>query len=100
MIMSMTQRTFYLNSLHNNICSVKFTKKDGSIREMRCTLKENYLPTQTDLEEQVQRKTSTESISVWDVDKNGWRSFRVDSILEFDVGDYHNDASGRINSLV
>ena len=98
--MSVAQQDFYLNNLHDNICLVKFTKKDGSIREMRCTLKQNFLPAQTDLEEHVQRKASIESISVWDLDKIGWRSFRIDSVLEFYVGDHHNDASGKINALV
>jgi WYL_2, Sm-like SH3 beta-barrel fold len=75
----------YLNDLHNNICFVKFTKKDGSIREMRCTLLPNLLPAKTDLEEHTQRKQPTESIAVWDLDKNDWRSFRVDSILGFTI---------------
>lgn len=60
---------------------VKFTKVDGSIREMRCTLKE--IPADK------QPKTTTESkenvnpsiMKVFDVENDGWRSFRLDSVI-------------------
>ena len=75
-----------LNKLNEHVCHVRFTKKDGTVREMRCTLREDILPKQTDLEEHTQRKQPTESVAVWDLDANGWRSFRYDSIIEFSVG--------------
>ena len=83
--MTLELHTSYLNNLHNNICFVHFTKKDGTLRGMRCTLRPNLLPTQTDLEEHTQHKQSTESISVWDLEVKGWRSFRTDSVIEFKV---------------
>jgi len=83
--MSMELRTSYLNSLYNNICFVNFTKMDGTLRGMRCTLRSDMLPPQTDLEEHTQRKQTTESISVWDLEVKGWRSFRADSVIEFKV---------------
>lgn len=83
--MSLELHTSYLNNLHNNICFVHFTKKDGTLRSMRCTLRPNLLPAQTDLEEHIQRKQSTESISVWDLEVKGWRSFLIDSVIEFKV---------------
>ena len=58
---------------------VSFTKKDGTSREMRCTLEEKYLPLPTE-KEKTTRKENTEVLSVWDLDKNSWRSFRIDSI--------------------
>jgi len=83
--MSLELHTSYLNSLYNNICFVNFTKMDGTLRGMRCTLRSDMLPPQTDLEEHTQRKQSTESISVWDLEVKGWRSFRADSVIEFKV---------------
>ena len=68
--------------LKNGVCTITFTKVDGTTREMECTLNNHYLPDQTDLEEQIQ-KVSTKSdsvLSVWDTEKEGWRSFRLDSI--------------------
>jgi len=83
--MSMELRTSYLSSLYNNICFVNFTKMDGTLRGMRCTLRSDMLPTQTDLEEHTQRKQATESIAVWDLEVKGWRSFRTDSVIDFKV---------------
>ena len=83
--MTLELHTSYLNNLHNNICFVHFTKKDGTLRGMRCTLRPNLLPAQTVLEEHTQRKQSTESISVWDLEVKGWRSFLTDSVIEFKV---------------
>jgi len=83
--MSMELRTSYLNSLYNNICFVDFTKMDGTLRGMRCTLRSDMLPPQTDLEEHTQRKQTTESIAVWDLEVKGWRSFRTDSVIDFKV---------------
>ena len=83
--MSMELRTSYLSSLYNNICFVHFTKKDGTLRGMRCTLRSDMLPPQTDLEEHTQRKQTTESVAVWDLEVKGWRSFRTDSVIDFKV---------------
>ena len=83
--MSMELRTSYLSSLYNNICFVNFTKMDGTLRGMRCTLRSDILPPQTDLEEHTQRKQTTESIAVWDLEVKGWRSFRNDSVIDFKV---------------
>ena len=72
------------NMLKREVLAVTFTKKDGSERTMKCTLKEDLLPIQEDIENAVQKKKpSTESIAVWDLEKEAWRSFRFDSIICF-----------------
>jgi hypothetical protein len=73
--------------LKQNVVNLVFIKKDGSERKMRCTLLEQFLPQQTDLEEAIERnsKKNNEVISVWDLEAEGWRSFRVDSILTYNV---------------
>jgi len=76
----------YMDDLKSNICQIKFTKKDGAIRNMLCTLNEKYLPIQINPEEQAQkRKENTDVVSVWDTEANNWRSFRKDSIINFVV---------------
>lgn len=69
--------------------SVEFTKADGTVREMRCTLNPDKLPptpVQTGpvdgiVKESKQRKApDPESIRVFDLDKNEWRSFRFDRL--------------------
>jgi len=73
-------------SLLTNIIEVTFTKKDGTDRVMLCTLNKEYLPEQKDLEEEIsKRNKSDEVIAVWDVENNGWRSFRWDSVKGYKV---------------
>jgi hypothetical protein len=61
--------------------TVTFEKKDGSLREMRCTLKDvpQY---ERKIESETPRKKNNEVMSVFDLDKSEWRSFRIDSIKE------------------
>lgn len=59
-----------------------FTKSDDTLREMRCTLKEDAIE-QTEKKTERVRKENNDILSVWDLDKNAWRSFRLDSVKEF-----------------
>jgi len=58
-----------------------FTKKDGTIREMKCTLIEDLLP-QIEKKTDRVKKESNDVIAVFDLDKNAWRSVRYDSITQ------------------
>lgn len=70
--------------LQEHQCRVIFKKADGQERDMICTLAEEFLPKQVDLEEAIQKKAANQMvIAVWDLDKQAWRSFRVDSIISF-----------------
>lgn len=72
--------------LKEKVLTVKFKKKDDTIRKMVCTLSEEYLP--ENKEEQEKKKIKTENpnvIPVWDLEKLGWRSFRVDSVVEYET---------------
>jgi hypothetical protein len=60
---------------------VRFIKANGEERLMRCTLKNEHLPKQIDLEEST-TKDNPNLVVVWDLDADGWRSFKVDSIRE------------------
>lgn len=74
--------TWVRSVLRNQTATVKFTKSDGTERVMRCTLRADLLPA-TSIKEGSQRKTSTTSVAVWDLDLNEWRSFtlrRVSSV--------------------
>ena len=71
--------------LREGIVDIQFVKKDGSLREMRCTLNEEYLPKS---EAAGTKKENPDVLSVWDIDNNGWRSFIVKQLVW--VGK-HND---------
>lgn len=78
------QNNYLKEALHKSIVQVIFVKKDGTERKMLCTLKSDLLPAQTDIEEAVQKKTpNPDVLAVWDVEAQGWRSFRYDSIIGF-----------------
>ena len=74
-------------TLRTDKCSVTFIKEDGTQRVMICTLDPDYLPPQTDLEEHtgVGHPPSRDYVCVWDLQANGWRSFKFKSILSFEV---------------
>lgn len=72
---------FLVNLLKNSIVNVKFLKKDGTERDMRCTLNNQYLPEQTTAGSA--RKENPDVLAVYDLDKDDWRSFRWDSIIGF-----------------
>lgn len=70
--------------LTKELVTVTFTKKDGSNRIMRCTTMSEYAPEPS--------KTSVLSptvVTVWDIEQDGWRSFRFDSIKSIET-DYFN----------
>lgn len=78
------QNEYLKNALHEGIVEVVFIKKDGTERKLKCTLKADLLPAQTDLEEAVQKKTPNPAVlAVWDLENEGWRSFRYDSVIGF-----------------
>jgi hypothetical protein len=82
-------RNWLKNLLHERVVTVVFTKKDGSDREMRCTLNENMIPSvESDVANSGNRKKSSEAQPVYDLDAQGWRSFRWDSIkaVNFSLG--------------
>lgn len=76
--------------LENSITTVVFTKVNGEQREMKCTLLSEYLP-KTDvaekqlLTESLTKKENPSTMVVWDVENNGWRSFRIDSVNSISV---------------
>lgn len=72
--------------LKEHVVEVKFTKKDGTDRVMRCTLQESNIP-ESAKPKGSNRAVSDESLRVFDTEKNEWRSFRWDSVksIRFEV---------------
>lgn len=76
--MTAEERHEVLRRLLQSDCEVTFTKVDGTLRVMPCTLRSDALPPQSVTESsQRTRSYNPEVISVWCLDKNEWRSFRV-----------------------
>jgi len=71
--------------LRSGKVAVKFEKVDGTIRDMVCTTSEQYIP-ENILEEQREAKPRKENPNiqrVWDLEKEAWRGFRLDSIISY-----------------
>lgn len=73
----MKKRDTLVEGLKRNVLTVNFTKVNGDERVMNCTLHESMLPESTG---NTEKKENPDVIAVWDIDNNGWRSFRVDSV--------------------
>jgi hypothetical protein len=77
-------KTELAEMLRRDIMEVSFAKVDGTGRVMKCTLIDKYLPTpMTDID--ATKKDNPNVLAVWDIDSNGWRSFRMNSITDVRV---------------
>lgn len=74
--------TLYM-ALHEGKVLLSFKKKDGEVREMLCTLKEDLLPKKES--EAKEKKKNPDVLAVWDCEKEGWRSFRYDSLITWEI---------------
>jgi hypothetical protein len=72
-----------LSLLKDNVCNVSFTKRDGTKRDMVCTLKPNMLPLRkTEPKDSGSANPKPENvIVVFDLDKDAWRSFDIETVL-------------------
>jgi hypothetical protein len=61
--------------MYENV-EITFTKTDGTVREMKCTLKEGICPTVEN------PKTSDTLCTVWDTVVGNWRSFKFENIKQ------------------
>lgn len=73
----MFERDTIKNTLRNGIHQVVFTKKDGTERTMMCTLSESIIPKEHQPKEGSTHKANDAVLAVFDVEKQGWRSFTV-----------------------
>lgn len=61
--------------------TINFTKADGTVRKMICTLEEGAIPPAEPKKTERVKKENDDVLAVWDLEAQGWRSFRFDSIL-------------------
>lgn len=80
MVMVMNKNEL-VSLLEKQTVRVKFTKTDGSVRLMNCTLNKDVVVPYVKTSDS-SKIVNNNVIPVWDVDKNAWRSFRIDSVTE------------------
>ena len=67
--------------MKEGVVTVEFTKVNGDYRKMEATLQPERMPeVVAEIEEKAPKKKSDTSLSVWDVNAEGWRSFRWDKL--------------------
>ena len=71
--------------LHERAVTVTFEKKDGSERKMYCTLSEEEIPA-SKAPKGTGKKENSDSLAVFDLEKEEWRSFRWDSVKKIEFG--------------
>ena len=79
-ITTMTRNEMILE-LQKRECRVIFTKVNGEERNMICTLQESVIPAPKT--ESKDRKVNENTIVAWDVNKDAYRSFRVENVVSF-----------------
>ncbi len=81
--------------LHLGECIVKFTKINGEMRSMPCTLNESLIPSSpihiSNSDNPIdfptpkqEKKINPDVISVWCLDKKEWRSFRIANVISIE----------------
>lgn len=80
----------FLSAAREGVVTVEFTKIDtGELRVMPCTLKPDLMPTITEVRSQ---STTSDHIVVWSLDKDAFRSFRVNTVVRWYKG--KNESEG------
>lgn len=85
------EKEWLISLLRSEIVELTFIKKDGTERIMKCTLAEEKIPSEN-APKGVERKKSDEAVAVFDLENEGWRSFRWDSLtnISFTIGSLQN----------
>jgi len=86
--MTMFTRDGLIDMLRHNVVTVTFTKVNGDERVMKCTLLPDHIPNAPTQNGTlvVEGKPASNAVAVWDLNAQGWRSFRVASVKNISVG--------------
>lgn len=82
--MNEEEKNLLSERLKTEMVTVRFKKVSGEERTMVCTLQESVIPPATKedpLSQKKVRAVSPEVCSVWDIEANGWRSFRWENVI-------------------
>jgi len=77
-------RNFILKDMYRSVVNLKFKKVDGEDREMNATLVTRLIDSRQ-IKESIANPSDGDPnlIVCWDVDARGWRSFKIDTVLEY-----------------
>jgi hypothetical protein len=85
-LLTVDEKNRYLRDLlGKHDCEITFTKIDGTLRTMPCTLRTEAMPLREANEHHKTRLYKPENLSVFCLDKSEWRSFKVDNVKEIKI---------------
>lgn len=84
-------RTEILSLLRSGPVDLQFKKLDDSLRNMRATLDYNLIPEDArpksdEAKDETLDQSESKALRVYDLEVEGWRSFRVDRLVEYRKG--------------
>lgn len=71
--------------LQHHIMNISFEKKDGTKRDMLCTLLKDYLPTGDKKQTIRTKKENPDVLAVWDLEKGAFRSVRMNALISYSI---------------
>ena len=72
------------DKLRENIANVTFTKKDGTERVMKCTLKEGVAIPHERKTDRV-KEPKDDLLPVWDIEAEAWRTITIPNIIKVEI---------------
>lgn len=75
-------KSILLEILGNREAEIKFKKIDGTIRVIRGTLNNEFIPPEYRTQVESKKVEHSEIVTIFDLDVVGWRSFRIDRVIE------------------
>ena len=72
------------NLLRSFVATITFTKKDGTERVMKCTLKQDIAIPHERKTDRV-KEPKEDMLPVWDLDQGAWRTITVPNILSVEI---------------
>ena len=93
------QRDELKKALHEGLVQVDFYKKDGTFREMECTLSSVYIPdNELPMGDKIV-KPNPDVLKVYSLE-DGWRSFRYDSVSTwYTIEQASNQSTGNFKEI-
>lgn len=80
--------------LRKFVIDVEFQKTNGDMRKMRCTKIPSFIDARLTAQfpdglpvVEHHKKPNPDVVSVWDTEKDAWRSFRKDSVITYHIVD-------------
>lgn len=90
-IMDAQHHAWLVDRLKEGPVDVTFTKKDGTLRKMHCTLNDGIAVPYVKKTDRVRKERSVDIQPVWDIDNNDWRSFDVTTLQHIVIGEQQFD---------